>query len=98
MNPPPLRYKFMHYITTMGGYEVGRYEVDGYEWSIIPSTTLTLYINCGITFVVVNNGVCPTHLSLMLKTTCSIKRPIPYALMPEVIEMVACPVCRSHML
>ena len=83
----------MHYITTMDGYEV-----DGYEWSTIPSTTLTLYINCGITFVVVNNGVCPTYLSLMLEATCSIKRPIPYALMSEVIEMVAYLICMSHML
>ena len=65
MNPLLMRYKFMHYITTMDGYEVGSYEVDNYEWSTIPGTTLTLYINCGITLVMVNNGVCPTHLSLI---------------------------------
>ena len=82
MNPPPLRYKFMHYITTVDGYEAGSYWVDNHEWSTVPSTTLTLYINCSITIVVVNNGVCPTHLSSML----------------EVIEMVECPSCMSHML
>ena len=81
MNPLPLRYKFMHYKTT----------VDSYEWSIIPGTTLTLYINCGITLVMVNNEVCPAYLSPMPEATCSIKRPIPCVSMPEVNEMVACP-------
>ena len=94
----PLRYKFMPYITTMDGYEVGSYEVDNYEWSTIPSTTLTLYINCGVTLVVENNGVCPTHLSLMPEATYSIERPTPCVLMPEVIEMVTCLSCMSHML
>ena len=60
MNPPPLIYKFMHYTINVDGYEVGSYEVgiyevNSYEWSTIPSTTLTLYINCSITLVVVNN-------------------------------------------
>ena len=88
----------MHYITTVEGYEDGSYEVDGYESSTIPGTTLPLYINCGTTLVVVNNGVCPTHLSLMPEATCSIKRPIRCASMPEVIEMVALLSSMSHML
>ena len=62
----PLRYKFTHYITTIDGYEV-----DSYEWFTIPDTTLTLYINYGITLVMVNNRVL-TYLSLMLEGTCSI--------------------------
>ena len=56
-----------------------------------------LYINYGIMLIVVNNGVCPIHLSLMPKVTCSIDRPISCASMPEVIEMVACPSFTSHM-
>ena len=81
MNPPPLIYKFMHCITNVDGYEV-----NSYEWSTIPGTTLTLYINCSITLVVVNNGVFPTHLSLMLKVTCSIECLIPCASMLELHE------------
>ena len=73
---------------------MGSYEVDSYEWSTIPNTTLTLYINCSITFVVVNNGV----VSLMPKVTCSIECPISCALMPYVIEMVACLTFMSPML
>ena len=83
----------MQYINTVDGYEVG-----SYEWSTIPGTTLTLYINCGIALVVVNNRMCPTHLYLMPKATCSIERPISCASMPEVIEMVAYPSCMSHTL
>ena len=92
MNPPPLRYKFMHYITI-----VDSYKVDSYERSTIPSTMLTLYINCGITLVMMNNGVCPNHLSMMPEATCSIERLIPCASMIEVIETVACLICMSHM-
>ena len=81
----------------MDGYEVGNFEVDSYEWSIIPNIMLTLYINCGIMIVVVNNEVCPTRLSPMPKATCSIKRLIPCASMLEVIEMVACLTFMSHL-
>ena len=54
--------------------------------------------NYGITLVMVNNGVCPTHLSLMLEATCSIERPIPCALILEVIEIVTRLSCMNHML
>ena len=63
---PLLRYKFIHYITTMDNYEV-----DSYEWST--DTTLTLYIHYNITLVMMNNDVCPTHLFLISKATCLIE-------------------------
>ena len=53
----------------MDGYEVGSYEVDSYEWSTIN----TLYVNCGITLVMVNNAACPTCLSSVPETTCLIE-------------------------
>ena len=52
-------------------YEMGIYEVDSYEWSTILDIMLTLYINCGITLVMVNNEACPTYLFPLLESTCS---------------------------
>ena len=57
---------------------------------------LTLYINCGITPIEVDNNAYPTRLSLMFKATCLIEHPIPCVSMPEVTEMIACPTFMSH--
>ena len=63
----------MYYIATVDSYEVGSYEVDNYECPTIYGITLKLYINYDMALFVVNNGACPTHLSLMLEATYSIK-------------------------
>ena len=54
--------------------------VDSYEWSIILGIMLTLYINCGIMLVDVDNETCS---SPMPEVTCSIKRLTPCASMPN---------------
>ena len=56
-----------------------------------------MYINCGITLVVMNNVMCPTRLSLVPKATCLIMHTIPYVLILEVIEMVSCLTFTSHL-
>ena len=76
---------------------MGSYEVDSYKWSIIPDITLMLYINYGLTVVVVNNKACPTCLSLMPEATCSIELLISCALMPKVTEIVTCLAFKSHL-
>ena len=37
------------------------------------------------------------HVTPMPEATCSIERPTPCDLMPEVTDMVACPIFMSHM-
>ena len=48
-----------------------------------------LSINCYVMTIEVDSNARPAPLSLMPKATCLIERPIPYTLIPEVVEMVA---------
>ena len=57
-----------------------------------------MHINYGITLVMMNNAVCPTCLSSVLKATCLIACSIPHASMLETTKMVACPTFMSHYL
>ena len=87
-------YKLICYIVAMGdtSWMVLRWAV--MRWSVMSGPqlyiTLMLYINCGITLVMVNDVACLTCLSSVLETTCSIERLIPCASMLKVIKMVAC--------
>ena len=54
-----------------------------------------MYINYGITLVVMNNTVCPTHWSSVLEETYLIVHLTPRSSMPEVTEKVACPTSMS---
>ena len=56
-----------------------------------------LFINCNVIAVKVDSNTSPACLSLMLKATCLIERPIPCTLMPKVVEVVTYPTFLSHL-
>ena len=81
----------------MGNYEIDNYEVDIYERFTILGVKLTLHINYDIAFVEVDNCACYTRLSLMLKATCLLERPILFTSMLEVIKVVVCSTFLNHL-